>query len=260
LFNPYSQQLVSYDAGTASVLEASDVPNYLYYQFDEMSDVYTAGNSITNGFEVLRIHGRSIETLHHMPANVGIFPLATDGLDFFFIVSTYDPEGAKIESGVAKMGPDQQLVPYSHVAGNIAYGALLGGRLYYTAYQEESDCYDIWSVDGKDARATPAAERTCVPGGPLYSHGGEILWPDARGLIRGAGGEFECHGECYFADHPSVMLDLHANADGDVELAVADGNNGEVLDTVDGVVGFEIGDSRVRVYREGSIVDVAVIE
>src|SRR6185312_3427543 len=117
-------------------------PNVIQYAFPTPSEYFTTGNSSGSGFSIIRVRGNLIQPILKLDDNQGIFPLATDGAQQFFLHSQYTDgrEGSRV---VVSMGPQGKLTPYPHATGLIDSGALLGGTLYFTTYQEKSNDYTL---------------------------------------------------------------------------------------------------------------------
>lgn len=254
LYDRFNQRLLSYDHAKHSVEEASDEVNYFQYEFNTPSDLYTAGSSVTNGFQVLQLRDRAIDVVLDAAPDQGLFPLATNGDRTFLTRSTY-ADGAEVRRELVRLD-GATLTAFPQVDGLVSGGALVDDDLFFTVFDPEKEWYSLAKVPARDPQAVPVPVADGLRSDRLHSYRGALFRSDERSVFSGDR-KYACTDLCYFFDGPGLLVRLHTGQDADLVLDIVDAERSTVVATVSGVVDFEVEGDAVRVFREG---DVKVVE
>ncbi len=248
LYDRYSEKLLSYNTETYNVEERSNIQNFMQYEFNSGSDLYTAGNSLTNGFEVIQVKDKEIEVLYTMQdqESEAIFPLAShDGYDLF-IVSEYDELGRETDRKVVAYNMDT-FIEYPEIEGLISFGAILNDTLYYTVYMDEVTNYALYKIDLKDVHSEPIFLEDGLEVGELYVHGGELFKSSFKKIFSDSK-SFERMPLNYFDDSTHALIQIFPTEEANLVLSVINTKTDEVMTRVTNIVDFKIQDESIVVY------------
>lgn len=250
VFDPFEQQLVSYDDARGHVVATSHEDGFYYYGFRTATNLYTSGDNETNGFKILEIDAHTIRTVVTMPKDEAVFPLATAEGKTFFIVYDYKPGFGEEElrRRIVRLLPDGTMQTYRTFTGRdelVDDGVLLGGRLYYTLGDASSDVGSLYSIDAREPGAEPRLERTGLKSDEVYAQGGRLLTSDGTTITDGKR-SFTCTDLCWFYDDPSVLVAFVDEGTSTI-LKVIDATTGRTLHEVGEPVGFQLDGRRLTV-------------
>lgn len=255
LYNRFKQKfVVSYNTETCKIVQESNVENYVQYEFNSGSNYYTAGHSITNGFEILYADKDKIESVYKLEdaANEAIFPLATDGEHVFFVKTHYDSNNNPDENTIVSLNENNELEEHISMESHIDSGVIVSGKLYFTTYEIESDTYDLYSLSLEDMSGEPVLEKGDLVSGELYEHNNQLYLSDDDTIYCGTD-SFKKSSLNYFFDENQILVQIHPNESADLALDVIDTNTKKVIGTAINVIDFEVKDDEVIVYCDGEI-------
>ncbi|MFB9331136.1 hypothetical protein ACFFSY_34815 [Paenibacillus aurantiacus] len=253
LVNRYSQKLLTYNPKTKSIEEQQNIPNYIYYEYNTVSPFFTVGNSITNGFSILKMDKNVVDEVVRLKdrKNEAIFPLATNNERHFFIHSYYDDSGKETKRAIAELIQDRtQDIP--NVSGLVSDGAIVKDKLYYTVYNESSNSFELQSLLLDNLQAAPHTEAENLESGNVYSLNGELLTSNNE-LIFNDSMQFEKKTLNYIEDELNILIQIYPNEQADLVLDVIDTASKKQIGSVSGVIDFSIDQRVVTVYCEGRI-------
>ncbi|WP_341281207.1 hypothetical protein [Paenibacillus sp. FSL H8-0537] len=258
LINRYSQKLLTYNEKTKSIEEQQDIPNYIYYEFNTISPYFTVGNSLTNGFSILRIDKDNVteSVLLKDRKNEAIFPLATNGERYFFIHSYYDDSGKETKRTIAELINDSTK-DLPNVSALVSYGTIVKDKLYYTVYDETSNSFNLQSLLLNNLDAAPRIEADNLETGELYSTNGELL-TSSNELIFNDRIQFEKKTLNYIDDKHGILIQIYPNQQADLVLDVIDIASKKQIGSASGVIDFSVDDQVVTVYCEAYIKQINI--
>ncbi|RXR25388.1 hypothetical protein EQW78_10185 [Oerskovia turbata] len=249
LLDRYKNKLVVFDAELGVVEEDEREQSFGYAFPTRDSDLMTVGSSLGGDFEIVRRTDTELRSVLTV-ADRGVFPLATDGADEYFLINDYGPDGAVEDSTVAVLR-DAELRELPQITGNVAGGALVDGLLWFTSYDEPSDSFTLSSVLPSDETASPVVVSTGLEDGALFATQGRLIVDGDFGLGPDAP---ECDLYCYVDEAADRLYALQTTAENLVLVAV-DLASGEQRTVVEGdIVDFAPGPDGLVVHlRTGSV-------
>jgi len=259
LYDGFSNLFV-YDTKKQGVVQRSNVENYIQYGFNTPSRYFTAGHSFKLGFKVLRVTPSGIEIVLNLPANTGIFPLATDGKRKFFVMTHYGPSAVQERAVVVSLEADYRLQEFPKTKrGSISGGALLDGRLYFTSYDSRTKAYGLYSLDYSDILAEPLLVEQGLKWGEVFAHAGRI-YRSCKNYIFYGDNFFRRASMNHFFDQHGVLIQIYSGRSGVPVLDVVDTASKKVLRRFSQVEGFTFIDNELVVYRHAAIDRVSFVE
>ncbi len=250
LFNHFEQRLFSYDMKAGRIEEVSTEPNYFQYGFPTRSELFTAGSSTENGFEIIRVREREISPVLVMPPDQGVFPVATDGADIAFFIVTRYVEGEEAGRQLVRL-VDNQLQQYPNATGLIESGVIFQGELFYSAVDPDSGLYRVDTLPVDDAAARPRPVASDLVSGRIYVHGDRLFLSDESSIFSERE-RFACADLCFFADPAPALIRIYV-AGQDLVLDVLDTRDGEIIGTVAGALDFKVLQDGVEVFTPAGI-------
>lgn len=90
LFNRFTQQMLTFDTNSCSVVSVNDTDNFVQYEFTDnpFCPVFTSGHSYENHFKIIESVDGQARTLYEMEDDEAIFPLAYKNENEFFWSNT----------------------------------------------------------------------------------------------------------------------------------------------------------------------------
>ncbi|WP_152650355.1 hypothetical protein [Demequina aestuarii] len=249
VFNPWDQQLVAYDPATGDVADTSGGRELYYYGFPTASTLYTVGDTVERGFEVVEVGEHEVTTVVAAAANEAIFPLATDGVQAFFVIYAYDEAGAEQGRRIVRLTTEGGLDTFASFSGPselVDKGVLVGDILYYSVYDATTDQHTVYSIPAKDPGAAPAVVLEGLESGELYADE-EVLLTSDGATVSGGEAEYACASLCWFYDELDILIRISTQEE-ELLLSVIRMEDGNVADAISGVVGFEVHESTLRVH------------
>ncbi|MDQ5983870.1 MAG: hypothetical protein RUMPE_00899 [Eubacteriales bacterium SKADARSKE-1] len=145
LFDEFSKKMFSYNTKTFSIEEKCNIDNFMQYKFPTECNYYTAGNSNTFGFEIIKIENNKIKILLQVNEDEAIFPVAKSNNILLFLKSKYENNECINNVLVSYDEKENKLVEYSNVKLAICNGAIIKDKLFFTVYIKEGT-YDLYKV------------------------------------------------------------------------------------------------------------------
>jgi len=253
LYDRYSEKLLSYNKETYEVEQRSNIQNFMQYEFNAGSDLYTAGNSLTNEFEIIRVKDKTIETAYTLEdkKNQAIFPLTLNEKYTLFVQTEYDELGKEIDRKVVAY-ENGSLTEYPEIQGLVSCAAILNDTLYYTVYVDETVYYALYEIDLTDVTSKPVFIENGLEVGELYVHDGELLKSDFDKIFS-VSKEFKRMPLNYFNDPTHSLIQIFPTEEANLVLEVIDTRSSEVVMSVPNIVDFEIDGETIIVYSQGGI-------
>jgi hypothetical protein len=149
-YDAFNQKVVSYDSNTGNVEPLIKEDNRFQYMADADRSIYFDGNSVTNGFQIIKVSDNAVEKLYSFDKNEAAIPFGTVADEIYFVHMFYDEKGKENEQdrciGSYNIN-DNSITDYPQLKGLIDHGDVGKNTLYYTVYDEQNDNYSMMSLD-----------------------------------------------------------------------------------------------------------------
>ncbi|ALF09299.1 hypothetical protein [Parageobacillus thermoglucosidasius] len=258
LYNRFTQKLLAYNLATKTIEQQTNRPNYVVYEFNTKSNYYTAGDSHAKDFSILRIHQNQIKEIYRLEDQQAIFPLATDGKRFFFIMLYCDKNGAEIKRSIVRLDAgEHQLIDYPNAKGLISYGVIIHNQLYYTAYDKPTDSYSLYVLDLSDRNNMPQLLETGLEAGELYCLNDQLYRTDKEKIYHG-NNVFTKKILNYFDQDSQMLIQIYPNRDATLILDVIDTQTKKHIGSATDVIDFSIEKNEIIVYGQRDIKRITI--
>jgi len=251
LVDRFSQKMVSYNLKNYNVEKRMNIVNHMIYEFSPQAGYMTAGHSIDLGFEIITINS-VVQTVYSMKPNEGIFPVAFYGNDYYFIKTQYDKNGIEVDRVLVKFdNENKKLIEFTNAHGLISYGTIIGNKLYYTVYNENSNNYSLYSLLRDDFNSIPELEKENLENGEIYSQGG-VLYLTSKNSIISDDKEFKKESQNYFIGE-NYLVQYQIQKEGELYAVLINTDTGETILTAENIVDFTVSDEEIVFYCDGSV-------
>lgn len=261
LYDKFSQRIITYDAVLNKVIQRNDTPNYFQFEFNDLAtNVYTAGHSLNLNFKIIKIGKDKISTLYQADVADGIFPLAyRNSEQMYFLKCTYNKSGEELYGDRVICSFSEKTKKLTEIPSTKGmrslYGTLIKNTLYFTVYDENTDRFELYSLD-RSGKGTPTLLLKDLISGEIYNHNG-TLWVSDNSTIY----TYEDHKASFpkkslnyfFLDR---LFQIGPNAQGDLELLVTNLNTGNLEADINGIVDVRASGNKISVYTYKGIVNM----
>lgn len=252
VYNAFDQKFIPYDTKTSTIPTVKSKDNIFQYSFKTKSPYYTSGDSFYNNFEIVKLTSGAIETVYTLENEEtdAVFPLATDGENYFFTKATY--LGDLPPSFVICKFQDNKLMEYPNNKGAICNGALLDNKLYYTTYNQTDDKYSLYVLDYSDMSNKANLINNNLEAGELLILNKKLYISDNNSIYCD-NDSFKKASENFYDIESNTLIQLNRNESDILCLKVIDAATKKEVKYITDIIGFIIENNDLIAYRNGSI-------
>ena len=152
LYSVVDERLGIYNTKEFTWKPLYDEENTFQYVFNNDSEYVVSGNSIDNGFVLLERSAdrKSLKKLFELNNDKNcFFPLATNGNQYYFVMYI-DEKSEFVDRVIFTFKKDFEMQNILESNEMITAGVMLDNILYYTAYNELTDNYYLFSLNMLD--------------------------------------------------------------------------------------------------------------
>lgn len=255
VYNHFLQKFVKYNTlqKTGVPIQPQTRTGIMQYAFNTPSVYFTSGDSSDNNFSILEYKNGLVKEVYELEdkKNLGIFPLATDGVNYFFIKTNYAME-SEIESVVVKY-ENNRLYEYVNTKGLISYGGLIDNMLYYTSYNSSTDDYTLYALDTLDYNAKPTVIKDNLISGEIIILNEKVYCTDKESIYSDED-KFNKRSINLSDPKHNLLIQLDPSEDASfLVLTITDSKSKEIILSTDNVIGIDLNESILTVYTQGSV-------
>lgn len=246
LYNDKEQKFFVYDKEKKQA-DSTAGENYFQYRFQTPDvNVFTSGNSINNNFKIIEYKDDKINVLHTMGKNEAIFPLAKkNSNELFFVKYYYDKDGNEDinsrEIVLYNKNNDKFTSIFKGDGILISSGSYENKMLYFTAYNNEKDNYDVYKIK-IGQKPEKIQEGALSPYINIYDG---KLYVDTEFTVDGDGNKFQKAVNYFFEDKRiSFFGENHL-------IVISNIEDNSLIDAPENILGFILNEQgEMKIYKE----------
>lgn len=253
LYNPFTQQLIKYDANTGAYDNWKPTANgggQFQYKVPNSGRLFVDGNSTNNNFSLLEIDGRDINTIHQFEENDGAFPLGLSDNKLYFIHTYNNEKGSEFEDKRRIAIYDlttKKTTDLEQIKGLITKGNIDDGFLFYTVYDAKLGSYNLYKLPLDDIQSNPLLISQNIKSSEVLIKDGKPCVLTQENIICD-NKQWKKNAINYIIDNNLVQIDTSNST---LDLSITNMETGEINYEADNVVGLDFLGNKIIVGSLG---------
>ena len=252
LYNVVDEKIGIYNTEEFTWYPLYEEENTFQYVFGNDSKYIVSGNSINNGFVLLRTSEdkKKIQKVFDMNDEKScFFPLATNGEEYYFVM--YDDEKSNtIKRNIFTFTEDFKVKNVLKTEQMITSGVIVENKLYYTVYSSELKCYKLYAIDllnGKEAFFDTSVK---LETRDLFCYDNKVCVSDYNNIY--------CDQTLIKKEYinyieQNYMIQFYANEENNMVCTIININEEKCLGTFLEPLNYEIDNDKIKIYSRTGI-------
>ena len=252
LYSVVDDRLGIYNTKAYTWIPVYDEDNLFQYVFHNDSEYIVSGNSINNGFVLLKRSAdrKSLEKIFELNDDEScFFPLASDGNQYYYLMCV-DEKSDYTERDIFTFTEDYKMETILKSSKKITSGVILNDVLYFNAANQSTDNYDLFSLDMSAIENGPVKLNKQAATREFFCYKGDIYVADVENIVIDS---MKISRKYLNFLEQDYMIQFYANNDYDMVCTIKEISSGNNLGTFRYPLNYEIIDNKIIIYCETGI-------
>lgn len=257
LYSIMAHRLGVYDLKVMRWKPIDDTDNMFQYTFECNDKYFVTGHSIENGYRILHNTGKKLETMYTMNENEKIFPMVEHEGSYYYLVQKYK-EAGEVDSKIVNFNNNQEMDIVIESDQKICDSKIYGNLLYYTAYNDKKDRYELYTIDLSKKKKVSKYMSRVAECREVYLHNKKVFLSDAKTIYHGEE-KYKKRLYNYFLEDYNQLFQIDVNNDGNLEYYLTNLKTAAMNHYAFDIVNFEQKGSELILYGNGEIKKISLL-
>lgn len=247
LYSVVDERIGIYDMKNFTWTTLYDEENTFQYVFDNDSEYVVSGNSINNGFVLLKIsedRKRLNKVFELNNAENCFFPLASGGGEYYYVMYVNE-QSQSVEREIFSFTEDYEIENILESEKKITAGVISENTLYYTVYNDLTDRYNLYSLQLSDNENVPVDLNRELETRDLFFYEGNLCVSDYDKIYCDSTNITKRYLNFIEQDY---VIQFYANSKNDMVCTVKKISSGEKMGTFLNPINYSVADNEIIVY------------
>ena len=149
MYDVYNERLGSYDIASNKYQYFYETDGVFAYKTAGSFEMYAVGSSNYNYFSILKRNKKGIEKVMDIDLKDSVTPCDKYKGEYYFLLEKDSLQTNRLDRSIVKYNEKENTLEEVFGVKNkyLMPGIFVSDKMYYTIYQKEKDCYELYALD-----------------------------------------------------------------------------------------------------------------